>query len=116
MHLLRISRREGVDEALIEGARGLALMSAGKLKAAEDALVASLKIDPRLTGALYNLAVIRLRQGRIAEAAALIHAAWAYGYKNGPRLARDPELAVLRDTGLLQDILTRVEEFECSTY
>jgi len=106
----------GIDEDLLDGARGLAFILAGDIPKAEAALQKALKRDPKLAGALYNLACVRVSQGRVAEGAALIRQAWFLGLKDPYKLAKDPALAALRERHELVDDLLASSDASCSEY
>ncbi|NTX03887.1 tetratricopeptide repeat protein [Myxococcus sp. CA040A] len=62
--------KAGADRDLVESARAGLRIQAKRFSDAEKMLRAVLKRSPLLSGALYNLAVIRVQQGELAEAAA----------------------------------------------
>ena len=105
----------GADELLVESARAILAMRLWDESAAEDVLVRTLKKDPSLTSALYNLACIRSSQGRLAESAGLIRQAWAVGWRNVPKLRSDTDLDALRRSGLIGDLLSS-ESPRCVTW
>lgn len=115
---LNAARTFGADEILVLGAEGVAAAVAGDEARSEALFLDALGKDPTLTGALYNLGSLRARQGRLAEAAALVRQAWHLGWRNVAKLRTDPWLSPLRKTdGLISDLLATSEtESRCPTW
>lgn len=102
----RIARRSGADVDIVDGLLATAYLAAGNTRSAEQILQRVLRRDPRLTGALYNLACIRAMQGDVAESAALIRMSWMLGYRDPDKLRADPWLAPVRAVkGLIDDLV-----------
>ncbi len=113
---LRLALQAGSDRDLVEGAMATLRLRAGKMVEAEKMLRAVLRRTPTLTGALYNLAVVRSKAGDVAEAAALIRMGWELGHHDPFELERDPDLANLRSTKGLIDDLLRPRSPHCDTW
>ncbi len=115
---LKAARALGADEAISLGVEGLAAGLAGRIVDAERLLLAALRKDPTLTGALYNLACLRASQGRLAESAALVRASWHLGERDVRQLRSDPCLKPLRHAErLIDDLLaTPATESHCGTW
>lgn|GEM_PF-2285819 len=108
--------KAGADRDLVESARAGLRIQAKRFADAEKMLRAVLKRSPLLSGALYNLAVIRVQQGDLAEAAALVRQAWHAGLQDPNELKNDPDLKKLRETkGLIDDLLS-AQPASCGTY
>lgn len=90
---LERARKLGADAALIDQALAVLWLENGQLERAEKLLLEVLRREPLMSGALYNLGCLRARQGRIAEAAALIRQAWHAGLQDLEAIKRDPALA-----------------------
>ena len=60
----------------------------GQLERAEKLLLDVLRQEPLMSGALFNLARLRARQGRMAEAAALVRQSWHAGLKDPGAIQR----------------------------
>lgn len=113
---LKQARTLGADKEIVDGAVAGLRLQAGKLEQAENLLKELLSRDPLLSGALYNLGAVRSRQGRLAEAAALIRQAWHAGFQDPDQLKRDPDLEALRKSkGLIDDLLNATIP-RCRTY
>ncbi|MCP3142702.1 tetratricopeptide repeat protein [Pyxidicoccus xibeiensis] len=96
----------GADRELIDSARASLRIQEGRFAEAEKQLRDVLRRAPLLSGALYNLAVVRLQQDDVAEAAALVRQAWHAGLQDPHALKTDPDLLKLRETqGLIDDLL-----------
>lgn len=103
---LRAAREAGADRDVLDAALAVTLIQRGKLDEAEQALREVLARSPLLSGALYNLAVVRARRRQVAEAAALIRQSWFAGMTDPDQIRNDPDLAeVVRTPGLLDDLL-----------
>jgi Flp pilus assembly protein TadD len=112
----RRARDAGADAEVVDEGTAALQIELGKLDEAEVLLKSVLRRAPLLSGALYNLAVIRVRRGDLAEAAALIRQAWHAGLRNPDELKRDPDLEGLRRTrGLIDDLLSASQP-RCRTY
>jgi predicted Zn-dependent protease len=108
--------RAGAERDLVDSTRALLRIQQGKFEEAEKLLRAVLRRDPLLSGALYHLAVVRLRSDDLAEAAALIRQAWHAGLQDPMELKTDPDLKKLRDAkGLIDDLLSAPMP-KCSNY
>jgi len=106
----------GADVDIVDEGRAVIQLELGKLDDAEALLKGVLRRAPLLSGALYNLAVIRVRRGDLAEGAALIRQAWHAGLRNPDELKSDPDLEELRKTrGLIDDLLS-ANQPRCRTY
>lgn len=110
------AEKSGADSALVAGGRGLAAMGKKDWERAEALLIAALKIDSNLAGALYNLACVRVAQGRLPEAAGLIRQAWSVGWRNREKLQSDTDLTPLRNSGLIADLLGSKSDSRCLTW
>ena len=110
------ARKNGADADLVEIAIATILIDQGKLTDAEASLRAILRRSSLLSGALYNLGVVRVRRGDLAEAAALVRQAWYSGMHDPDQLKRDPDLApLIARKGLLDDLLATTIP-KCGTY
>jgi Flp pilus assembly protein TadD len=110
-----IAQNAGADRDLLVGVRAIAAMRSGDLAEAESLLVELLRGVFNVTSAIYNLACIRVAQGRLIEASGLIRVAWSLGWRNTPQLRSDPELELLRTSRLIDDLL-RSPEVWCRTW
>jgi tetratricopeptide (TPR) repeat protein len=99
------ARDLGADELLVEVALATADSASFDFKAAEQRLLAALRRDPDLTGALYNLACLYSRQGRLVEAGTYLRRAWAAGWRDVYQLRGDRDLEPLRASGLIGDLM-----------
>lgn len=106
----------GADADIVDGGIAGLRIQAGKLTEAEQLLRVVLRRSPSLSGALYNLAVVRSKSGDVAEAAALLRQAWQFGLRDVELLKRDPDLKAVREAkGLIGDLLTASVP-RCGTY
>lgn len=85
----------GVDRDLIDEASAVVQIQRGALNEAEDLLRDVLERSPALSGALWNLAVVRARRHDRAGATALVKRAWRAGLRDPLALQRDPHLRPL---------------------
>ncbi|MDX2015801.1 MAG: hypothetical protein SFW67_36745 [Myxococcaceae bacterium] len=110
------AREAGADRDVVEEALAVTLIQRGKLDEAEQALRSVLSRSPLLSGALYNLGVIRARRKHLAEAAALIRQSWFAGMMDPDQILKDPDLAaVVKTPGLLDDLLKTTKP-RCGAY
>ncbi len=113
---LREAEKLGADPVVVQGAVGMLRLQEGRLDDAETELRKALSLEPNLSGALFNLALVMARKGRHAEAAALVRQAWHVGYRNPKELREDPALAAVRQTpGLIDDLWVGAVP-RCSTF
>ncbi|QSQ18760.1 hypothetical protein JY651_25715 [Pyxidicoccus parkwayensis] len=116
---LRRARKLGADAALIDQALAVLWLEHGELERAEKLLLDVLRREPLMSGALFNLASLRARQGRLAEAAALIRQSWHAGLRDAGAIQRDPALAPLLKTPMLLTSLNPPDSDnlpQCHTY
>lgn len=113
---LVLAKEAGGDQDIVDSALGEILIQRNNLDQAEALLRAVLKRSPLLSGALYNLAVIHARRGRIAEAAALLRQSWHAGLMDPEQIRKDPDLApVVQGPGLIDDLL-KSSKPRCGSY
>jgi Flp pilus assembly protein TadD len=99
------AEKMGADKPVVRGAIGALRLQEGKLEEAEKELRKALSLDATLSGALYNLALVRGRRGETAEAAALVRQAWHLGYRDPTQIRAEPDLEAVRKTpGLIDDL------------
>ncbi len=94
----------GASTALIEGLYGEIELSRGDLRNAETHLTSALEREPTLTGSLYNLGILRVKQKRMVDAAARVRQSWDLGERNSEQIRTDPDLEELRQRHLLDDL------------
>lgn len=75
----------------------IADMTQGKLDAAEKALNDAAARDPKQSLVYYNLAVLRLRQGRADDALKEFEASFLNGFPYFDQMAKDPDLDGIRN-------------------
>ena len=93
------------DAVLVRSAEAVVLMHEHRDAEAEAVLQRALVDDLTLYGANYNLGVLRVRQGRLLEAAKLIRASWGDGQSDSQKLREDRDVQPLIEAGLLNDLL-----------
>lgn len=74
----------------------IAKMSQGKLDEAEKSLASARDLDPRQSLVPYNLAVLRLKQGRTDDALKEFEASFMAGFPYFDKMDQDPDLDGLR--------------------
>lgn len=74
----------------------IAKMSQGKLDEAEKSLASARDLDPRQSLVPYNLAVLRLKQGRTDDALKEFEASFMAGFPYFDKMDQDPDLDALR--------------------
>jgi tetratricopeptide (TPR) repeat protein len=83
-------------------------LKAGNLPQAEHFLQIYAIIDPANPEHAYLKAVLRMRQGRHADALAALQAAQRLGFKDADRMATDPEFAGLQGQPLFSELVEQM--------
>ena len=102
---------EPKDRARALGREAMALIEQGKLADAEEALLDLTGLGPPRPGDLYNLACVRARLGKHDAAMESLERAANVGFTDFARIARDPDLAGLRDLAAFKELLARKEHY-----
>ncbi|WP_420997270.1 tetratricopeptide repeat protein [Cupriavidus sp. 30B13] len=99
---LKTGNADGADKASNKAAvnemlkLAIAKMSQGKLEEAEKSLMSARDLDPRQALVPYNLAVLRLKQGRTDDALKEFEASFMAGFSYFDKMDQDPDLDSLR--------------------
>jgi hypothetical protein len=75
---------------------GIAKLGQGKLEDAEKSFNSAVEMDPKQSLAYYNLAVLRLRQGRQDDALKMFEASFMNGFTYFDKMDTDPDLVDVR--------------------
>lgn len=86
---------------------GIAQLGQGKLDEAERSFTSALKVDPRQSLAYYNMAVLRLRQGRSDDALKQFEASFMNGFAYFDKLDEDRDLDPIRQDKRFSELLAR---------
>lgn len=98
------SNRAAVNEML---KLAIAKMSQGKLAEAEKELLAARERDPKQSLVSYNLAVLRLRQGRKDDALKEFEASFMAGFNHFNQMDQDKDLDDLRKDARFRDLIAQ---------
>jgi hypothetical protein len=99
---LKTGNADGAEQASNKAAANemlklaIAKMSQGKLDEAEKSLTSARDLDPRQSLVPYNLAVLRLKQGRTDDALKEFEASFMAGFPYFDKMDQDPDLDSLR--------------------
>lgn len=99
---LKTGNADGAEQASNKAAANemlklaIAKMSQGKLDEAEKSLASARDLDPRQSLVPYNLAVLRLKQGRTDDALKEFEASFMAGFPYFDKMDKDPDLDGLR--------------------
>lgn len=99
---LKTGNADGAEQASNKAAANemlklaIAKMSQGKLEEAEKSLTSARDLDPRQSLVPYNLAVLRLKQGRTDDALKEFEASFMAGFPYFDKMDQDPDLDGLR--------------------
>lgn len=94
---------------------GIAQMAQSKLDNAESSFRAALKTDPKQSLAYYNIAILRLRQGRSDDALKEFEAAFMAGFQHYDQLDQDRDLDAIKKDHRFVDLLKRYRPADAKT-
>lgn len=83
----------------------IAKMAQGKLSEAEADLLAARERDPKQSLVSYNLAVLRLKQGRKDDALRELEASFMAGFSYFDKMDQDPDLDVMRKDARFNELV-----------
>ena len=89
---------------------GIAQLGQGKLNEAEKSFASALLVDPKQSLAYYNMAVLRLRQGRADDALQQFEASFMNGFAHFKQLDDDRDLDPIRQNKRFTELVARYRQ------
>ncbi len=86
---------------------GIAKMTQGKFDEAEKSFKSAVEIDPKQYLGYYNMAILRLRQGRTDDALKEFEASFMSGFSSFEKLDQDSDLSEIRKDKRFIDLVAR---------